>query len=348
MRKNRSWLLTIIVLSIVSYFLTRTPEYPYLAELPGFFNDDHHFIPLNIIEFSSGNIPVIQVQIENTNLQAKVDLGWEGSVVLPQAILHSITEKTFVKKKIFLGARGKSYESDLYKVPNIKIGELKMFSVWAEEQNNEFLKDGLINEEDSVQSELYFGRIGWHIFRPFNFFIDCNHSTIVMCDNLETIKNQGYCLDGFIETSLFLDRGTIDFELITEAGPLRCVLDTGSTWNVLNKDLDTPTQDHRCIHLDDFEENLQTINPKNENLLTFTFEDQWKSEKCQINGREFGPINFIKIKSPIDIDAIVGMEFIENHLIFIDFFNEKIYFSKLPDQRSLLSKAYDFISCCGD
>ena len=51
----------------------------------------------------------------------------------------------------------------------------------------------------------------------------------------------------------------------------------------------------------------------------------------------------MKMKSPLDLDAIIGMEFIEQHLIFIDFRKEKIYFSKLPEERSPLVRAYDFL-----
>lgn len=344
MRKNRRWLLLAMVfLSAMGYFLARTPEYPCLADLPGFFNDDRHLIPVKIADFSPGNIPLIQMQIGDTTLQAKVDLGWEGYVVVPQAVLNSIQEKSFIKKRSFFGIRGKSYESDLYEVPHIKIGDLKMFSMWAEGQSDEFLKDGLIDQEDWARAESDLGRIGWHVFKRFNVFIDCDHSVIVICDSLDTIKKQGYCVDDFVEAPLLLDRGTIDFEVMTEAGPLRCVLDTGSTWNALNKDLDNLTQDHRLIHLDQLDNNSQKFNPTNENLLTFVLEDQWRPKKFQINGMEFGPINFIKIKSPVGLDAIVGMEFIDDHLIFIDFRNEKIYFSKLPDKRSLILRAYDFI-----
>jgi len=79
-------------------------------------------------------------------------------------------------------------------------------------------------------------------------------------------------------------------------------------------------------------------------LLIFNPEDEGRAKTFQINGKEFGPVNFVKIKSPLKIDAIIGMEFIEDHLIFIDFKKEKIYFSELPEQRSLFIRACDFIA----
>ena len=130
----------------------------------------------------------------------------------------------------------------------------------------------------------------------------------------------------------------------TEAGPLRCVLDTGSTWNLLNKDLQDQSLDHRQIDLDHIHEKRPILNTENENLLTLNPEDCWDAKTFQINGKEFGPVDFMKMKSPLGLDAIIGMEFIEQHLIFIDFRNEKIYFSKLPEERSPLIRACDGIA----
>ena len=121
------------------------------------------------------------------------------------------------------------------------------------------------------------------------------------------------------------------------------MLDTGATWNLLNKDIQNQNQSHRIIDLDHLNEEAPVFNLENENLLSFNPEDRWDAKTFQINGNEFGPVNFIKMKSPLGLDAIIGMEFIDNHLIFIDFRNEKIYFSKLPEERSLLVRAYDFL-----
>lgn len=344
MRINKYWLIILsVLLSCVSYFLLRAPEYKNALEFLGFFDENHHFIPLRISRFSSGNIPEIEMQIEDKTIPSKVDLGWEGGVVLPVGMIDTLKNKSFLKKKAFFGIRGKSYESNIYELPNIRIGKMKFFSMWAEEESDAFVRDGVLKKGEREGLEEPLGRIGWCLFKSFNLLLDCDHCVMVMCDSLATARQQGYFVDAFVEAPLLLDRGTIDFEVMTEAGLLRCMLDTGSTWNILNKDLSNLGQEYGLIDLDHLNGKPPEFNPTNEDLLVFNPEDEWKTKIFQISGIEFGPLDFVKIQSPLGLDAIIGMEFIDNHLIFIDFRNEKIYFSKLPEERSLFKRAYDSI-----
>jgi hypothetical protein len=87
---------------------------------------------------------------------------------------------------------------------------------------------------------------------------------------------------------------------------VRCVLDTGSTWNVLNEGNEEISE--QALWLPD-------------NIVQYPF--------FQIEGSDFGPIAFhrMSIRIPIRIEAILGMEFIKNHRIFLDFANKSIYFS---------------------
>lgn len=39
-----------------------------------------------------------------------------------------------------------------------------------------------------------------------------------------------------------------------------------------------------------------------------------------------------RIKSPLQIDAILGMEFFDSHLIFIDFANSRVYIAPYPKE----------------
>jgi hypothetical protein len=64
-------------------------------------------------------------------------------------------------------------------------------------------------------------RIGWALFHNFNLFIDCENSKIAFCDSLDTLRKQGYPVDFFTETRLLLDRNFIEFEAVTEDGPIR-------------------------------------------------------------------------------------------------------------------------------
>ena len=335
--------MALCVCAIAGFCLLRKPYYRSSLEVPGFFNEKSHFVPLKISGFSRCNSPQIEVEIENHIILSEIDLGWRGGIALLPATLHNLRNKTFIGRYPFCGLQGKTYESDVYELPQIHIGKMKIFPMKVKEENLEFLEDSILKKGKQDIPEKDQGRVGWHVFKSFNMLLDCEHSAVVMCNSLATLKEQGFSIDSFIEAPLLLDRDSIDFEVITEAGPLRCMLDTGSTWNLLNKEFQNQNQEHRIIDLDHINEKSPIFNPKNESLLAFNPEDRWDAKTFQINGNEFGPVNFVKMKSPLSLDAIIGMEFIDNHLIFIDFRNEKIYFSKLPEERSLLIRAYDFL-----
>ena len=109
---------------------------------------------------------------------------------------------------------------------------------------------------------------------------------------------------------------------------LRCVLDTGSTWNMLNKDLENPSNDHMILSSENADQHA-VLNPENKSLLSFVPKDDLDISVFNIGGREFGPMTFNRIKSPITFDAIMGMEFFEDTLIYIDFFQGKNLFLRV-------------------
>ena len=344
MKSKYCLLLLAFVMSFNFYFFFFTaPQYIDWSELPQFWNQNRYFVPIKISQFSKANIPQIEVSIEDKTISCKVDLGCDSQIILPKEIIESLTNKKFIEKEHFFGVRGKSYESDVYELPEIRLGKIKVFPMRAEEKNDTFARDGVLQEGKQATTEEDLGKLGWPVFRPFNFLLDCDHFTMVICDSLKTLKEQGYPIDSFVEAPLLLDGRFMDFEVMTDAGPLRCMLDSGCTWNVLNKDFDSAEQHHMLIDLNNFDEKPPEFNPQNEDLLVFNEKEIWKTSTFQINGEEFGPLDFIKIKSPLGLDAILGMDFIESHLIFIDFRNEKIYFSKLPNEDSLFMRAYDFV-----
>lgn len=135
-----------------------------------------------------------------------------------------------------------------------------------------------------------------------------------------------------------LDRGFIEFEAMTEGGTLRCLLDTGSTLSMLNKDLESFCNDHMIFNSKNIDQ-YPILNPENKNLLVFDSKDTQQLSIFNIGGKEFGPMVFNRIQSPMAIDAIIGMEFFESTLIFIDFWNETIYFYEYPDEETKTDQA---------
>ena len=131
-------------------------------------------------EDGRGNYAEVEVKIENQIISSKIDLGWGGGVALPAAILHHLQDKTFIGRHSFCGLKGKIYESDVYELPQIYMGKMKIFPMQAKEENLEFVEDSILQKGELDIPEKNEGRIGWcvfnsmfHFFWPKGEFYDC-------------------------------------------------------------------------------------------------------------------------------------------------------------------------------
>ena len=91
-------------------------------------------------------------------------------------------------------------------------------------------------------------------------------------------------------------------------GQLECWRDTGSTWNMYN-------QNDKALR-----EKKPLFDPK----------DTFDTEIFQIGKKNFGPITFNRIYSPVPLQAIIGMEFFRDTLVYIDFKEQMLYFYEYP------------------
>jgi hypothetical protein len=271
-----------------------------------------YFVSIPITQFSSFQTPCINVTIEENTFLLKLDLGFQGDMTIAKEAVDLISSKTFLGEKSMYGVRGKEYTKKIYQIPRAKIGAMAFSPPILQEENEQFLKDAefLQNEENSSLREEK-GRLGWELFCNTNLLIDVKNSHIAFFDSLDTLKKEGYAVETFIRSSLFLERGLIELETNTPDGPLRCVLDTGTTWNVLNVDFER-------------DKSIDTAVWEPENILAYLF--------FNIGGVDFGPTSFhrIPIQTPIRIEAILGIEFFKNHLIVLDFAGRAVYFQKTP------------------
>jgi hypothetical protein len=264
-----------------------------------------YFVSIPITETTPFHIPCINVEIEGKTLLTALDLGFRGHIAIAPEEADSITSKSFLGEKTVYGVRGKKYNNKKYRIPKLKIGERDFFLPVLQEDNPEFLKDATFLQNKTEITSKEPGRLGWELFSLTPLLIDVQNSRIAFCDSLETLKKEGYSIETFVKAPLFLERGLVEFEACTPNGSLRCMLDTGTTWNVLN------------------DETIEEIDK-----AIGTPENEVEYSAFLIEGTDFGSIVFrrIPIQIPIKIEAILGMEFIQKHLIFLDCENRSIYF----------------------
>lgn len=275
-----------------------------------------YFDTIPIAKWTNAKSPCISIQVGNKILSAEVDLGFRGDCSMSSHILDQIEERTLLGSQIMYGFQGKEYNKNIFQVPNIRIGQFSIECPLIQEEAKDFYAQAVFVKDGGNPSAAEPARLGWKIFQNKNLLLVLKNEKIVFCDSLFTLKEQGYEIEKFVKTPLLIDRGLIEIEAETESGTLRCMLDTGSTFNGLNSN--------------------------NEGNITMQ-ELFWNTEyfltkpTFKINQQEFGPITFrqIPIRLPIHIDAILGMDFFLENIVFLDFANNLIYFCH-HNQSSLL------------
>jgi hypothetical protein len=268
-----------------------------------------YFIPINISKFTAANQPCISAKINDRTVSLMLDLGLRGQFSFSPQFLSGIENKTYLRSKKMYGIRGTEYKEKIFEVPEITIGSMTFSHPNIHECAERFHADATLMKKDDELSTPEPGKAGWELFGNTNLFLDLRNSKIAFCDSLSTLENHGYKITNFTKTPLLLERGLVEFEIETPQGCLRCMLDTGATWNILN----TEIEEGRSI---------EQVMRESSNILEYL--------SFKIGTQDFGPIAFhcMPIKIPIHIEAILGMEFFEDHLVFLDFADNYVYFLK--------------------
>jgi hypothetical protein len=273
------------------------------------------FYSVPVEQFSSSGAPRFNLQIEDQVFSIDLDLGSSGNLSLDSDKIQSIKNKMFKRVGKSHGIRGKEYYYNSYEVPEIKIGDAELLSIILDEENKDLLDNALLLANPNIIPDHGEGRIGWPTFYHSNLLLDIPHMEIGFCSSLDNLRNHGYDPDAFTAVPITLDRDMIEFDLQTEKGTLRCVLDSGATRNLFHSPL-TETQS--------LEERLKDAS----SYIQYT--------TSHIGAYNVGPITFIPVPLllPHQYQAMLGMEFIHKHIIFINFAEKMIYFSK-PSGKNL-------------
>jgi hypothetical protein len=310
-------LLTILGL-ITGLFLFLRPTDKVSEKKPIRTTSSSFFIPVPIVAYSPGQLPCLQIQVENQTYLATLDLGYRGTCSMKKELVNEIKNKSFIRTRTAYGVLGKEYQKKVYRIPEVKIQRIIFHDLPVEEQSEEFKQDSIIIQDSGDSFSEHLNQVGWEIFQKTNLLLDLGNSKAAFCDGIETLKKQGYVMENFTKAPLLLDRGLVELEVLTENGPLHCSIDTGATYNLINR------------------ENSEGKDPKE---LMMNPENFYTFKSFQINGKDLGPISFkpFPIKIPIHIEVVLGMEFFRTHIVFIDFWNNFIYFAPLNKQDSVNS-----------
>lgn len=270
-----------------------------------------YFVTIPIVNWDNTHFPspCVSIQIEEQVICSSLDLGFRGFFSIEGQILGKIKEKTEVGKVKRYGFRGTEYEKAIFEIPKIQMGPISFSRIQVQREAEAFHKNSSLHIDPNELAPIDLARIGWEACRlSGNLFLDLRNNMIAFCDSADTLQAKGYALDSFAKSELLSDRGFLEVMVHTDLGSVRCVLDTGSTYNCLHTELGENQS------IDDMIGNIHEVG------------------QFQVGNKDLGPQAFheIPIQLPIPVAAILGMEFFFNHVIFINFTEHLLYIQRYP------------------
>ncbi len=267
--------------------------------------DYHEELSLN---FTDSGLPCVDISVEGNICPVVIDLGSRLEMNLQSEVLQSLS-KFPAGTEEWRNFRGIEFTRINYKIPEIKLGSLCF--------KNSIATEELLNEEEchiiwrdpSVEKKhrKTVGSLGRKLFKSVNLLFDIRNSKMIATNDFNRLKNSGYDLKTYLEIPFVFHPKGIMLNIDADIGNLRLLLDTGTTSTVI----------HEYLYPADTDK-----------IFDYRGLPIFSSEKFCIKDRDFGPIDlyFLKMTEKLyDIDGLLGMDFIKEHVIYVDFSKNKIY-----------------------
>ena len=294
MRKKHDFVLilfSLIFLSLLRFFANKNQ----IIQIP--------------ISFTPAGIPLVSVKIEGSTHFLELDIGSKCELSLDQNVLDHIQNKKPSGTIHWRDIKGNFYESPSYLIPRLEIEGLVLKDVVASQENMDFRRDTTLwNDKKNEQApkKQFVGNLGRLLLEKTNLLIDFKNLSMFACNNKRELNKAGFFLDHMTQIPFEGGMKGIIMKVDTEAGVLRLGLDTGSTVTLI-----------RASRLQD-----QKSTKDNRGFSVYT------SRSFVIGNKDFGPKNLLlyEITPELnEIDGILGMDFLKNHILYIDYKDKVIY-----------------------
>jgi len=273
----------------------------------------HALIP---VKLSIGGIPLIKIEIQNQKYLLEMDLGSKFQLTLSKDALNRLSKKES-SRLLSRDMHGNKYEALSYKIPLIKVADFSFADVIVREQSEDFILNttywmDMSRSDDPFEDRT--GTIGRGLLEQRNLLLDFCNRVIFISNHLKRLKEAGYRLEEFKKCSFRFGRTGIILPIHTDFGKVRFSLDTGSTISFIRSS---------------FVQNRVTEKKKHglPFIATRTFE---------IADKDFGNMDlYLQSITPelTEIDGILGMDFLKNHVVYIDYKNKVLYFGESKHQK---------------
>jgi len=249
---------------------------------------------------------MLNASIEGKTYSLQFDLGSKFLLSLNKNVLEAINDKKSFGMAKWQDVKGNFYEEPSYSIPRVKIGNLVLTQIVARQENDAFRTGATIWKSVQNSTCKHVGCLGRPLLEQTNFLLDLKNSQMIACNSKRRLQKMGFVLDNM--TKIPFEGGSkgiiINFE--TDIGMLRLGLDTGSTITLV-----------RTCRLQD-----QNCTKDARGFPVFT------TQKFSAGNKDFGAkdLYLYEITPELkEIDGMLGMDFLENHIIYIDYKGKFVY-----------------------
>lgn len=251
------------------------------------------------VGFTSAKTPYVQVDIEKRGYLLEIDTGSDSIVVLSKKVLDQIDKQPYGSVS-WTDYKGSTYNSILYEIPEMWLGQCRISHPIVKEDAKGFHANSTVSETTPFSDPIS-GRFGWRILEGLNIVFDFGHQSLFLVRSLRSFPK---AMEGFIEVPFELTDTGIVFIVETDMGPLRCLFDTGASISLIRPQFASRKQ--------------ITTSPEGLNWV--------KSSYVKIGDLHFSEMAFylIDFTDKFNIDGALGMDFISEHLFYIDLHEKKV------------------------
>ncbi len=262
------------------------------------------------VSYGVSHTPLIHVKIDNTYYPLELDLaGSSSELTLSKEILNNIVKKLLNAKTQWRDLLGNQYKSSEYLISAIYFKDLKLKNIYAKEENQEYLDNITLWEEEGDDLFEEYGTIGLKLAEKHNILLDFPRDRLFFSNNLGRLKKEGFDIDSYLPVPFMRLKEGIVFAIDTDVGKNNFLLDTGATISIFRET---------------FFENEEKLNEIHGKKVFF-------SSKFKIADCDFGKQDLIllNISSEFEsFDGILGMDFIKKYVIYLDFDKKIMYLQK--------------------
>ncbi|MCB1115922.1 MAG: hypothetical protein KDK71_05570 [Chlamydiia bacterium] len=261
------------------------------------------------LELTRSDLPYVRAEIEGISCPLVIDTGSCLESYIATQILDQLTCKVPLKSiEKWKTVKGEEFRSPTYSVPKMTLGEMRYRNPIIVPSSVDNSETFLFWEDPGVKNTPHetAGHIGRPLLKKRNFLLDVKNKRMLFAKRIEALSEADYDPHTFFTVPFEITSKGMILSVDTDLGCKRLSFDTGATLTILHDHLYPKSiemqKDHRGISF----------------CKTLTF---------KMNGKDFGKKNlyFLTMPKDFDVDGILGMDFIQNHVIYIDFPKKTLY-----------------------